>query len=73
MSYIVAPFWANIDTRIAGDILYEVHTEDSNPELLHLVSRFIATEKRVRFSGRWMLVAEWNNVPQYSGLSNGQV
>ena len=69
----MAPFWANIDTRTAGDILYEIHTDNSNPELLHSVSRFIAKEKGVRFSGRWMLVTEWNNVPQYLGDYTGLV
>ncbi len=73
MSNIVAPFWSNIDTRSTGDVLYKVHTDKSNPELLHSVSRFIRTEKDVRFSGRWMLVVDWNEVPQYPGDLDQQV
>lgn len=73
ISNIVAPFWSNIDTRTTGEIFYEVHTDKSNPDLLHIVSQFIRTERGVIFSGRWMLVVEWKDVPQYPGDQATQV
>ena len=67
--HIVAPFWANVNTRIAGDISYQVFDTSSNPELLEEVSAFIATKHEVPFTGQWMLVADWSGVSSYRGSS----
>lgn len=74
-TYIVAPFWANndISNRI-GQITYEVHTEGVSPSQIALVSTFISQQQQVQFRGNWMLVAQWNGVPQFGGsLANVSV
>ena len=66
--YIVAPFWANTDiSNRVGNITYEVHTEENSQNQISLVSSFISQQQQVRFSGNWMLVAQWNSVPQFRG------
>ena len=37
------------------------------PDTLQQVSRLINNKANATFSGSWMLVAEWNNVPQSTG------
>ena len=67
-AYIVAPFWANNDiSNRVGNITYEVHTAETSPSYMMLVSSFISQQKQVKFSGNWMLVAYWNDVPQFGG------
>ena len=71
--YIVAPFEAN--TNIAsgtGRVSYEVHDMTTSSGLLSKVNRHIQQNMQVRFSGTWMLVVEWNSVPQF-GQSTGMV
>ena len=63
--YIVAPFWADADLRLDGEIYYELHTSGSNPtsiELLDRVSGFISRELGVMFEGNWMMVATWDGI-----------
>ena len=72
-NYIVAPFGSN--TNIAsgtGSVSYEVHNMTTSPGLLSKVNKHIQRSEQVRFAGTWMLVAEWNDVPQ-SGQTNGMV
>ena len=72
-NYLVAPFWADIDIRINGSISYEVHSTSagsSSIALLNRVSTFISNQKNTQFSGNWMLVASWSQVPAYSGSSS---
>ena len=67
--YIVAPFESNtnIDDGI-GMVSYEVHSRITSPGLLGKVNRHIQRSKQVRFSGTWMLMVEWNGVPQFGQL-----
>ena len=58
-SYLVAPFWDDIDLRRRGNIFYEVHTSNSSPGLLSQVSNFVSNGL---FSGTWMLVTQWDQV-----------
>ena len=72
-NYLVAPFGADIDIRIHGSISYEVHSTSagsSSIALLNRVSTFISNQKNTQFSGNWMLVASWSQVPAYSGSSS---
>ena len=55
--YTVAPFWDNGDISVAGRISY---TESQR--LVECVSEFISRQLCVRFTGRWMLLAEWYQV-----------
>ena len=73
-TYLVAPYWAdiNIDNALElGQISYEVHTADSDSTLLSQVSFFISEqwEDSEEFIGRWMLVAEWNDVPPFGSTT----
>ena len=68
-NHIVAPFWADVDTSIAGDVSYQVFDTSSSPELLEEVSGFIATKQEVPFTGQWMLVADWSGVLSFRGSS----
>ena len=71
--YIVAPFMA--DTNIAsgqGRVSYEVHNLSTDSIQLSRVNTFIRQQKQNTFSGNWMLVVEWNDVPQ-SGQANSRV
>ena len=43
---------------------YEVHDGDS--PLLREVSCSISNREKVRFSGTWMLVVYWSNVPLFA-------
>ena len=68
-TYVVAPFWSDVDIRSVGEIFYEVHsTGDStrSDDLLASVSEFITNQTGNQFSGLWMLVAQWDEVPEYS-------
>jgi len=64
-NYLIAPFWTDSDiTNGVGEVFYRVY-EDSEP--LSWVSTYVSQQEQVSFSGTWMLIAEWNNVPQYLG------
>lgn len=62
---MAAPFWADIDTRSAGSVSYEVHergfNEDSN-KVLERISGFISAQMNVNFTATWMLLALWDRV-----------
>ena len=65
-AYVVAPYWDDVDIRIAGTISYEVHSRrGNNPgsnQLLDEVSSFVEDSIGQSFQGSWMLVAEWKEV-----------
>ena len=64
--FLVAPFWADIDvSRGVGDIRYEVHTTSSSGSFLTDVSDFISNVTGSQFTGHWMLLVEWNDVPHF--------
>lgn len=72
-NYIVAPFETNINIASGtGSVSYEVHNITTSPSLLSQVNRYVQRNMQTWFSGIWMLVAEWNNVPQ-SGQVTGMV
>lgn len=59
----MALFWADHDPRPSGQISYEVHT--SNTPVMSEVSTFVSLQQNINFVGTWMLLAEWNSVPEY--------
>lgn len=65
----MAPFWADIAVRSGvGTISYEVHTTRNGQnasQLLSLVNQFVSDHQRTNFTGDWMLVAEWKQVPVF--------
>ena len=67
-SYLVAPFWAQNDiSHRVGHVAYEVHDTENSETYLSLVSAYISGHQQVQFDGTWMLLAEWNSVPQFQG------
>ena len=64
---MVAPFWADHDTRPEGKISYEVH--NANTGLISTVSNFVRQTQQNNFNGTWMLVAEWSDVLPFGSTS----
>ena len=64
-SYLVAPYWSDIDTRLDGQVNYEVHIageSSTSDEYLGRVSSLINSESDTYFNGSWMVVATWDGV-----------
>ena len=64
---VVAPFAADTSITYRGSVRYNTFTTgDTN---INIVSSHIRSELGGSFSGTWMIVADWYNVPQYGGSS----
>ena len=61
-STFVAPYWIDNDPSIQGNVSYGVHVQGSSS--LQLVSDFISRDQEIEFSGLWMLVAFWQDLPE---------
>ena len=71
-SYLVAPFWSDVDITMSGNIHYEVHMDNIFGYSLALgnVSQFISRSASVDFLGTWMLVVSWESVhPWPNGIA----
>ena len=76
--FVAAPYWADIDNSVTGEIWYETHTAGSGENstesnaLLEEVSAFVRARQNIPlFNGSWMLVAMWNeSFPFGFGFSN---
>ena len=67
--YLVAPFWDDVDiSRGVGNISYQVYSTGS--PLLDIVNTIISDEENINFTGHWMIVAEWDGVPEIGGRPN---
>ena len=75
--YLAAPFWSDVDISSGfGSIFYEILSagDDRSEDLLASVSDFITNQTDRQFSGSWMMVAQWNEVPEFSFFgANDQV
>ena len=58
---LIAPFWADVDTRNGGDVWYR---ETTNSTLLQMVSEEIRTvfPEQHKFQATWGFIATWSNV-----------
>ena len=65
-SFILAPFWSDVDIREVGSIQYEVHTGRENSQI-SLVNQFISNYTNDEFAGTWMLLVQWDQVPPFPG------
>ena len=65
--YIVAPYLSDIDTSSTGSVSFEVYSNKTNSSLLQRVSNVIQQREQNRFTGTWMLLAEWKSVV-HSGI-----
>ena len=68
---VVAPFWADFDTRKGGEIFYHVYTDPSSSYLQRAtrdVRNATATEpsEASDFTATWVLVATWHRVATYA-------
>ncbi len=59
-NFLIAPFWADGDARLEGQVSYEVHA--GSDDLVQKVSTFISTRKGKNFVGTRMLLAEWKGI-----------
>ena len=67
----MAPFFSDIDISYGiGEISYEVHSESVSEPILSSVDTVINEHMQTDFHGEWLLVAKWDNVPQYRGGPN---
>jgi hypothetical protein len=65
---LVAPFFTDIDiSNGVGQIDYEIHTSDTSGSILSQVDSVINEHTGTSFSGEWMLVATWEQVPAFGG------
>ena len=74
-SYLVAPFWSNTDTRLNGQVNYEVHVageSSTSDEYIGHVSSLINSELDSYFSGSWMVVATWESVHPFPHGNSAQ-
>lgn len=66
--YVVAPFWSDNDIRRAGTVRYvliENGTSSLGDQLLQSANSVVRKEHQVDFTGRIMLVAQWDRVHPY--------
>ena len=65
-NFLIAPFWADTDiSGGVGNVSYELHENET--DAMGWVNTFISQQQQINFTGSWMLVAEWRNVPAYQG------
>ena len=66
----VVPYGDDSNTEIAGTVRYtDFDTYSSSDSAMTTVSRFIRDETGDNFYGNRMMVAEWDGVAEYGGLS----
>ena len=68
---LVAPFFTDIDISTGvGQIIYEIHTLPTSRRIISKVNSIIKKQTKENFRGEWMLVATWEDVPQYGTNRN---
>ena len=69
---LVAPFFTDIDIEynMDGQINYEIHTIDTSESIISQINSIVNTYANTEFYGEWLLVATWEDVPPYFGVSN---
>ena len=66
---LVAPFWADVDTRKGGDVFYR---ETTDPNLLqqatgHVTATYVDQQN---FRATWLFIATWNEVAFYGAKNS---
>ena len=66
---IIAPFWADVDTRGTGGISYR---KTADPELLRRADEDIkiAFPRSAAFSSTYLFIATWNRVGYYNSRTD---
>lgn len=68
---LIAPYWADIDTRNGGDIWYRESTkaamlQKESEEIRDLFPEYF------NFQATWMFIATWDNVAFYGATNSTQ-
>lgn len=66
---MVAPFWADADIRVRGNVSWEVLAagdSERGDSYLEKVSEFIEDSQQDTFEGNWMMLVNYDQVPPYS-------
>jgi hypothetical protein len=71
-SRLIAPFWADVDTK-SGGVVYYRETQDLaiRTRVSEEIRRYFVRQRR--FSAKWVLVATWLNVARSGGSSSPNV
>ena len=64
---VIAPFWDDVDFRIAGQVLYR---QTNSPDLLNQVGTNISNVFNTSFSPVLLFIATWNEVAASSGTAD---
>ena len=64
-SNVVVPYGADLDPSEGGTVRYTGFITDYTR--LNTASSFIRSQSGSSFSGTRMMIAQWNNVPRFSG------
>ena len=67
-SYLLAPYWSDVDTRREGNVRYESYYRGDSPESdqqIGVVEDFLEQEEGVVMEVGWMLLASWEEVHPY--------
>ena len=68
-SFVVAPFWANFDSRQQGQVRYKIFRageSSASDDILGLVSTFVSNQTDSSdYAGSWMLVATWEGIQEF--------
>lgn len=62
--FVSAPFWSDVDLRLAGSASWEIHTTAQSQDLIDAVSEFIRDNYNGSgdFQGGWMMIGYWEDV-----------
>ena len=67
----MAPFFTDIDISIGtGRIIYAVYDDVIPEPILSSVNSIINEHMLTDFHAEWLLVAEWDNVPEFGSSDN---
>lgn len=62
-TFIVAPFWSNLDTTQGGNVSWEIHNATLSSDDVTRVNDFIHDEYGdMEFNGTWMIIGFWEDV-----------
>ena len=66
---LVAAFWADVDTRIGGDVFYR---ETTDPNILQKATNDVTVTfvDQRKFKATWLLIVTWYDVAFYGATGN---
>jgi hypothetical protein len=69
---LIAPFWADVDTR-KGGVVYYRETQDLaiRIRVSNEIRKYFVRQRK--FSAKWVIIVTWLNVARYGGSSSPNV